>query len=134
MTAPTNPAWGRVPRRAQRRWPSIPPTVQPLADGEHDASLGGAFVRVAEDGRHAAVRFVVAAEGRAALAQIVLLGGPEERAVRDLALLARLLSAGGRRVQDSGPAGIARALSGLRARLRLRAFARGFVAIEEVLP
>ena len=134
MTGPTNPAGGLALRRAQRRWPSIPSTVRPLADGEHDTSLGGAFVHVAEDGRRAAVRFVVAAEGRAALAQLVLMGEPEERAVRDLALLARLLGAGGRRVEDGGPAGVVRALSGLRARLRLRGFARGFVAIEEILP
>ena len=78
------------------------------------------------------LHFMISAGGALARSTLLLKGEPEDHALRDLAILARLLRAGGRDLGTGGRHDLIRAVSGLRARVVLKGSARGSATIEEV--
>jgi hypothetical protein len=105
--------------------------VPTLTSGTHNVLFGSVSLR--ETLAMARLAFILTANGTAVRSALLLRGQPDERTQHDLAVLQRLLLASGRRIESCDLSGLLRAVSGLRARVKLRVLPSGFAVIEEVV-
>jgi hypothetical protein len=105
--------------------------VPTLTSDTHNVLFGCVSLR--ETPAMARLAFILTANGAAGRSALLLRGHPDERTQHDLAVLQRLLLASGRRIESSDLSGLLRAISGLRARVKLRVLPGGFAFIEEVV-
>lgn len=121
-----------TPLRGASRRAAPPPRCMPiLPNGTHNVLIGS--VSLNKEDAQARIHFVLSSNGAAARSALLLRGQPEERVLHDLALLDGLLRASGRRIESGDLSGLLRAVSGLRARVKLRVLPSGFAIVEEVL-
>lgn len=113
------------------RFPKVPGGVPLLQSGDHFVMVGSPAID--ESGDRTVVRFIVSGARGAARSRLLLHDLNEQVAMRDLALLKRLLTAAGRNIQAGDRGGVVAALSGLRANVRLRVQPSGYAVIMDVL-
>ena len=108
-----------------------PRLAPPLPSGAHHLVIG--VPSLAFRDRRAQVHFALSRGDAVSRSSLLVAGHPEDRVLHDLALLKRLLEAGGRLLESDDRVGLLRAMCGIRAYMRVRALDGGYVVIDEVL-